>query len=168
MAAFHPESVNSVRATAVRGKDGKIHVYHPWLKVGTSGAFVVSAAFCGFDAEIDPATGIVFTDGYREDGAAFITHPDTGIKIKGFQVPRWQELLSLVDEIMNALPGYGYVGWDLVLTPDGWCVMEGNYSGEFMYQMINGRGYKKEFEELIGWKMDAEYWWELQERFQHN
>ena len=37
-----------------------------------------------------------------------------------------------------------------------------------MYQMINGRGYRKEFEELIGWKMDKEYWWELLDRFKHN
>ena len=26
--------------------------------------------------------------------------------------------------------------------------------------MINGRGYKKDFEELIGWKYDKEYWWQ--------
>ena len=60
---------------------------------------------------------------------------------------------------MEELSTYGYVGWDLVLTPQGWCVMEGNYSGEFIFQMINGRGYKKEFEELIGWKYEKEFWW---------
>ncbi len=168
LAVLHRESVNAVRATAVRGKDGRIHIYHPWIKVGMGGAFVASAALTGFDAEIDPETGMVVSDGYQENGNVYTVHPDSGITIKGFQIPKWQELVSLVNEIMNIIPEYGYVGWDLVLTPDGWCVMEGNYSGEFMFQLINGRGYKKEFEDLIGWKLDKEYWWEEMELFKHN
>ena len=159
MAVLHPSSVNAIRATAVRGKDGKIHIYHPWIKVGISGAFVASAALDGFDAEIDPETGIVITDGYQENGTVFSVHPDSGIKIKGFQIPKWNELIEFVNKLMEELSAYGYIGWDLVLTPQGWCVMEGNYSGEFIFQMINGRGYKKEFEELIGWKFDKEFWW---------
>ncbi len=165
LAVLHPESVNGIRATAVRSKEGKITIYHPWIKVGVGGTFVASAALNGFDAEIDEKTGIIITDGYQEDGSVYKVHPDSGITIKGFQIPKWNELVVFVNEIMNALPGYGYVGWDLVLTPNGWCVMEGNYSGEFIFQLINGRGYKKEFEDLIGWKYDKEYWWEEYPRY---
>ena len=160
LAAFHPDSVNAVRATAVRGKDGKIHLFHPWIKVGLHGTFVASAALNGFDAEIDPETGIVITDGYQESGNVYTVHPDSGIRIKGFQIPQWKEMLELVDKLMEELPEYGYIGWDLVLTPKGWCVMEGNYSADFTFQLINGRGHRKEFEELIGWKSEYEYWWQ--------
>lgn len=159
LAVLHRNSVNAVRATAVRGKDGKIHIYHPWIKVGISGSFVASAALDGFDAKIDPVTGIVITDGYQENGNVFEVHPDSGIKIKGFQIPKWQELLNFVDRLMAELPAFGYIGWDLVLTPKGWCVMEGNYSAEFIFQMIDRRGYKREFEDLIGWKFEKEFWW---------
>ena len=161
LARLHPESVNAIRATAVRGKDGKIHVYHPWIKVGMNGTFVASAAFDGFDAEIDAETGVVISDGYQESGKVYEIHPDSGIRIKGFQIPRWDELLVMVDELMARMPEYGYIGWDLVLTKDGWVVMEGNYNGEFIFQLINGRGYRREFEELIGWKLDKEYWWQV-------
>ncbi len=160
LARLHPESVNAVKATAVRGKDGKIHVYHPWIKVGMHGTFVASAVLDGFDAEIDAETGIVISDGYQESGNAFEVQPDTGIRIKGLQIPRWDEMIKLVDQLMAELPEYGYIGWDLVLTEDGWVVMEGNYNGDFMFQLINGRGYKSEFEELIGWKLEKEYWWQ--------
>ena len=160
MAILHRDSVNAVRATAVRGKDGKIHIYHPWIKVGINGTFVASAAFDGFDAEIDPQTGVVITDGYQESGNTYAVHPNTGIRIKGFQIPQWDQLVKMVDELMELMPEYGYIGWDLVLTPNGWCVMEGNYSGEFIFQMINGHGFKKDFEELIGWKFDKEFWWQ--------
>ena len=159
LAILHPNSINAVRATAVRGKDGKIHLFHPWIKVGMNGTFVASAALDGFDAEIDSETGSVITDGYQESGKVVSVHPDSGIQIKGFQIPRWQEMISFVEELMDQMPEFGYIGWDLVLTPKGWCVMEGNYWGGFMFQMINGRGYRKEFEELIGWKFDKEYWW---------
>lgn len=168
LAVLHRDSVNGVRATAVRGKDGKIHIFHPWIKVGVGGTFVASAALNGFDAEIDPETGIVITDGYQENGSVYKVHPDSGITIKGFKIPKWDELVAFVDEIMAALPDYRYIGWDLVLTPDGWCVMEGNYSGEFITQIINGCGQKKEFEKLIGWKYEKDFWWEDAERFAHN
>lgn len=168
LAKLHPDSVNAIRATAVRGKDGKITIYHPWIKAGVGGTFVASAAYAGFDAEIDPETGIVITDGYRESGEVYKVHPDSGITIKGFQIPKWKELIAFVNEIMAKLPQHNYVGWDLVLTPDGWCVMEGNYSGEFIFQMINQRGYRREFEELIGWRFDKQFWWEGHPQFGHN
>ncbi len=167
LAVLHPNSVNGIRATAVRGKDGKIHIYHPWIKVGVGGTFVASAALDGFDAEIDPETGVVITDGYQESGNVYEIHPDSGIRIKGFQIPKWDELVQFVEELMNEMSEYKYIGWDLVLTPKGWCVMEGNYSGEFTFQLINGRGYKKEFEELIGWKFEKDFWWQGSERYTH-
>ena len=168
LAVLHPYSVNAIRATAVKAKDDIIHIWHPWIKVGFGGEFVASAALNGFDAEIDPKTGIVISDGYQESGKIYNTHPDSGIEIKGFHIPKWDELIVFVNEIMNKLPKYKYIAWDLVLTPNGWCVMEGNYSGEFMFQLINNRGYKKEFEELIGWRYDKEFWWEDIKEFSHN
>lgn len=160
MAAFHPGSVNVIRATAVKDKDGQICVYRPWIKVGISGNFLANAVTGGFDAEVDSATGVVITDGYQENGNVFTIHPDTGIQIKGFKVPQWQELLQFVDELMAKLPEYGYIGWDLALTPDGWSVVEGNYSGEMIFQMIDQRGCREDFEKLIGWKCEKVFWWQ--------
>ena len=165
MACLHPASANGVRATAVRGKDGKIHIFHPWLKGAFGGVFIGTGISGGFAAEIDAETGVILTEARLKNGNNFLVHPDTGITIKGFQIPKWDELRALVDQLMEELPGYGYIGWDLVLTPDGWCVMEANYSGEFSFQWFNKRGYKKEFEELIGWKFDKEFWWKADDTF---
>ncbi len=161
LARLHPASVNAIRATAVRGKDDKIHIYHPWIKVGMNGTFVASAVFDGYDCEIDVRNGIVISDGYQESGGVFQIHPDSGIRMKGFQIPRWNEMIELVDQLMAELPEYGYIGWDLVLTRDHWVVMEGNYNGDFMFQLINNKGYRREFEDLIGWRTDKEFWWQM-------
>ncbi len=163
LSELHSDSLNVIRATAVRGKDGKTHLYHPWIKAGINGSFVATAAQDGFIAEIDADTGVVITDGYQETGKVYQVHPNSGIRIKGFQIPKWEELLVMVQELMAELPEYGYIGWDLALTPEGWCVVEGNYSGEFMFQLMNGKGYRQEFEELIGWKYMKDFWWQYKD-----
>lgn len=161
LAALHPSSINGIRVTTVRDKNGNIVIHHPWIKVGCGGQFVASAALDGFDAEIDAQTGIIISDGVSENGSVYKKHPNTGITIKGYQIPKWNELKEFVNELMAEVPSYGYIGWDLVLTDNGWVVMEANYSGECMWQLIRGEGGKKEIEELIGWEMDADFWWQV-------
>ena len=45
--------------------------------------------------------------------------------------------------------------------------MEANYSGEFMWQLIRNCGWKPEFEDIIGWKMENEFWWEVRPYIAH-
>ena len=167
LAALHPSSINGIRATAVVDKDGKVIILHPWIKVGAGGQFVASAACDGFDAEIDSETGVIISNGYSENGSIYEVHPDSKLKIKGYQIPKWNELKSLVAELMRALPEYRYIGWDLVLTKQGWVVMEANYSGEFMWQLIRQCGGKQEFEQIIGWKMESDFWWQIRPYVAH-
>lgn len=158
-ASVHPYSVNGIRATTVK-VNGKVTVYHPWFKVGAGHQFVTSAVVGTMDAGIDEKTGIVITNGFKENGENFDIHPDTGIKINGFVIPRWNELLEMAEEVASSLDNVNYVGWDFVLTPNGWCIMEANYDGDFMWQMFFKKGMKTEFEELIQWKPESMFWWE--------
>ena len=163
MAALHPQSVNALRITTVRAANGQTVMYRPRIKIGMNGGFLASAAQNGVIAEIDPSTGVIRTDGYNENGEHYLVHPNSGIPIKGFQIPKWDELLELVDDLNREMHEFGYIGWDLVLSKSGWCVMEGNYSGEIASQVILGKGLRRELEELIGWKPKKEYW----ERYPH-
>lgn len=158
-AAIHPLSVNGVRITTVRIGD-TVHIYYPWLKVGVTDNVVASAAQGGFDAGIDAVTGVLDTDGFLEDGSAIEYHPTTNVKIKGFQIPKWDEAISMAKEVAMSLPRtINYVGWDFVLTPKGWIVMEGNFYGDPMWQMYYQKGMKDDFEKLINWKPEDKFWW---------
>lgn len=159
VASVHPYSVNGIRVTTVK-HNGKITLLHPWFKIGANKQFVTSAVFGTMDAGINPETGIVETNGYKENGENFEYHPNTNVKINGFQIPRWNELVGIAKEVAMMLPDINYVGWDFVLTPKGWCIMEANYDGDFMWQLYYGKGMKEEFENLIEWKMESDYWWE--------
>lgn len=159
LSAIHPYSVNGIRISTLRVGE-KVHIVYPWFKIGANKEFVTSAALGTYDAGIDPLTGIVNTDGFKEDGSSESVHPMTGFRFKGYQIPKWDELVDMISKIALRLPNVAYIGWDVVLTPKGWCIMEGNYSGEFMWQMFRQEGFRKELEELTGWKPGNGFWWE--------
>ncbi len=159
MSVIHPQSCNTVRITTLR-VDGKVTIYRPWFKIGAHGNFVTSAAQGALCAGIDLDTGIVDTAGYDEHGIKFEYHPQTNVRICGFKIPEWDNLLKTALEIAEYFPSINYIGWDFALTPHGWCIMEGNYAGEFMWQLIYERGMRKEFENIIKWKPSETYWWQ--------
>jgi len=103
----------------------------------------------------------VNTNAFSETEDIYEYHPSTNVKIEGFEIPKWKELVEITDKIGRHFPNIRYIGWDMVLSKKGWCIMEGNFAGECMWQLMYGRGMRKEMEELIGWKMDdSKFWWE--------
>ena len=156
---IHPHSVNAVRCTSIRTDNDTI-IFYPWLKIGMDGEFATCGIRGSLLAAIDPETGVITTNGLGEFCQEYEAHPMTGVKFKGFVIPKWQEMLDMAKEMAELFPTIRYIGWDMVLTNDGWCVMEGNFAGEFMGQLTQGRGMKKELEEIIGWKPDYDFWWQ--------
>jgi len=159
LACMHPQSVNGIRVTTVKC-DGEVVIYHPWFKIGANGQFVTSAVFGTMDAGINPETGMVETYGFKENGENFEFHPNTGMRIMDFVIPNWCELVEIAKNVALSLENINYVGWDFVLTPNGWCIMEANYDGDFMWQLYYKRGMKEEFEKMINWKPAKQFWWE--------
>ena len=50
------------------------------------------------------------------------THPLTGTKLKGFQLPNWDKALDVLRRAsreMYALPGCRYLGWDIAFLKNG-------------------------------------------------
>lgn len=159
LSRLHPYSVNCIRVTTIR-VDDKVHILYPWIKVGTGGNFIASS-FCGaLNALIDSNTGVLMTDGKDESGRCEEYHPDSMIKFRGYQIPRWNELIEIVSKAAMMIPSIRYIGWDFALTNDGWAMLEGNYNGDFSWQFMLGKGTKNEFEELISWKPEKKFWWE--------
>ena len=159
MASLHPASINCLRCNTFRVGD-KVHLFYPWIKIGKNNNFIASAQAGSVMAGIDAKTGIINTDGYDEHLGEYVCHPSTGVKLKGFQIPKWDELLSMIDKIGHAVPEVRFVGWDIALSKKGWCVIEANTYGEFVWQIVLQRGTKHELEDLIGWKPEKFFWWE--------
>lgn len=148
MAAFHPESLNTVRVPCVMCRDS-VHVVTPFFRMGRGDSVVDNAGAGGIFASVDAATGMVTTDGFDEDGRSYPFHPDTGVAVRGSRLPDWEGALDLVTKLMRLVPEDRYVGWDLAHTDKGWDVVEGNAQGQFVMQFADKIGLRKQFEELI-------------------
>ena len=53
-------------------------------------------------------------------------HPDTDAPIKGLSVPRWDELKAALTQLLETITVFSYVGWDVLVTKDGFYIIEGN------------------------------------------
>ena len=145
---FNESTVNTVRIPSFYSKNG-YHILKPFLRLGRKGAIVDNAATGGIFAVIDEHTGILTTEGYDEFGNTYATHPDSGVTIKGFQIPNWEELLNMVEKIHRMVPDQPYVGWDFALSDKGWMLVEGNW-GQFLSEWADKEGIKEKFDYYFG------------------
>ena len=145
MAEWNPSSVNTLRVPTIATENG-IKILQPFFRTGRKGAVIDNAGQGGIFAVFDPETGVLITDGVDEMGGRYECHPDSGIKYKGWQIPHYQEMKDLTTEIIQMLPSKPrYIAFDFALTPDGWVLVEGNYNGQFVGQIAERKGVRREF-----------------------
>jgi hypothetical protein len=98
----------------------------------------------GLSAGVDIEAGVLRRAMYREPRTGVKdsreigwveAHPDTGLPITGMRVPHWQLIQDGVCRAAAALPGSRYVGWDVVITPDGFSIIEGNNRADVVIQI---------------------------------
>ena len=135
MASFFPETVNTVRVLMMREPGGEAFVACAVLRLGTSSSGGVdNFSKGGLSFWIDTAVGKI-GQGRRKTGAVFESHPDTGAPVSGCCIPHWAAVLDCCHAAMAQQPGLQYVGWDLIIAPDGPVLIEGNnHSGVHMIQ----------------------------------
>ena len=149
MAAFNASSVNTVRVVTFNTRKG-IVVPYCTIRTGRPGSFVDNGGAGGIQASIDYDSGIIKTDGYDEIGGVFENHPSTGIKIKGYRLPEWEQLKKLCVELAEKITFIKFIGWDFAHTKDGWIMVEGNENCYIIAkQMIENRGLKDTFNKIM-------------------
>lgn len=148
MASWNQTSVNTIRLLSFSTPDG-IKFTTSFIRTGRHGSLVDNGGSGGIFAAIDAESGIVVTDGKDEMAKSYKMHPDSGMKFKGWQIPRWEELKETAIAIHSIVfPRMKYVGWDFALTKGGWVVIEGNW-GQFVHQAALGYGLRPVFDEYI-------------------
>lgn len=149
---IYPDSINTIRVvTIVTTKDGKpiltipkeeranteivTHIVSAYFRIG-NGKYVDNFNSGGMVTPIDEKTGIVAQVALDKQKNVYENHPQTGTKIKGFQVPYWSEVIELCKKASKEVPEMGYTGWDVAITPDGPLFVEGNeFPGHDIYQL---------------------------------
>ncbi|WP_375384304.1 sugar-transfer associated ATP-grasp domain-containing protein [uncultured Microbacterium sp.] len=151
LAAVCPGTVNTTRVTAFFDGE-RTHILAMAQKFGR-GAVSDQMTFGGFYTMLDDE-GHAVGPGYDSHGHVHRTHPDSGFVIGDFQLPMIDDVKSFVDQVARVVPQVQYVGWDIVVTPTGPVLVEGNW-GAGVYEnkpSVTGirTGHKPRYREAIG------------------
>ena len=124
--AFHPSSLNTIRLITI-GYEGKAQLLGAIIRMGQGDTVVDNSALGGFYASIDIETGVVNSDGVTVTGETATVHPDSNLRIKGFEIPYWNELVEYVLSASRQIKSI-IIGWDVAITENGnFEFVEANY-----------------------------------------
>lgn len=158
LSALYPGSINTLRIVTLYNKDTD-EIFYPFtcIRIGNGGV-VDNINNGGMTSVIDAKTGILKYPASDKNHIVYENHPITGTKIKGFQVPYWNDILAFAAAAARKIPDMGYIGWDVAVSQNGLVMIEGNdYPGHDLYQMPgmieNKTGLKPLFEKITGMKL---------------
>ena len=131
--AIYPHTTNTVRIlTILNDDDGEPYIAAAAQRIGTKHSFPLDnfhGGLGGLSANIDIdsgklSSGILLSASGRLSRCA--RHPETNGRIKGLQIPHWERIKKEVSKAARHFVLAPYVGWDLVVTPEGCSILEGN------------------------------------------
>ena len=94
MARLNPSCLNTLRIVTILNGQGP-HIVYAFVRIGNSDRPVDNLHSGGMFAPIDLDTGKISAPGYDKNQRTFETHPLTGVKLVGFQIPYWEESKAL-------------------------------------------------------------------------
>ncbi len=126
---LYDKSVNSLRIfTFFDGKES--YILQTILKIGNT-EITDNFSNGGMYAFLDDK-GTVITPAIDKDDNIYGIHPISKKQILGFKVPLFDEAINLVLEAAKEIPQIKYIGWDIAISENGPCIIEGNsYPGVF-------------------------------------
>ena len=134
VARFCDTSVNTVRLTTLN-YNGECKFLYSVFRMG-QGAVVDNFHAGGIAATVDMETGTVITSAADLHGNTFPIHPYSGLPVKGFKIPHWDQVLDVCRKATGRIPDVNLVGWDLAITEDGVDLVEGNPGASYIVAQI--------------------------------
>ncbi|MGJ8639609.1 MAG: sugar-transfer associated ATP-grasp domain-containing protein [Opitutaceae bacterium] len=124
---LNPSCLNTLRImTYLDKKTQNVDIWGVFLRLGVGGE-VDNLAAGGIAAEVG-SDGIVTSPGVFKNPfkEKVSNHPLTKEKVVGFQVPFYHEAIELAVVAAKRVEKVRSVGWDVAITADGPCLIEGN------------------------------------------
>lgn len=152
MNAIFPKATNSVRITSLYDKKtDNVIILPSFLKIGLGEMTVDNWAIGGLIVGLDVETGKLREWAYYKPGYGkkVQSHPDTGVVFKDFEIPYFEETKEMIRNIHMQLKEVHSIGWDITITPEGPCIIEGNDNWEISALQVTNHGMRKEFEQYM-------------------
>lgn len=149
---IYPDAVNCLRIITVYDNN-KANLLTGGMTFALDGE-IANGSKKSLIAPVNMETGIIDKPAATFGSDIYINHPATNKKILGFQVPYWNEVVKLLNNAVKVVPEVRYVGWDIAITKNGPCLIEGNTSPGYRYYQIpkhldNGIGNRDKYEKFL-------------------
>lgn len=139
---IYPNTANTIRLITLRDPDTHaFEVFFAVQRIGTAKTFPVdNGSRGGLVAKIDLQTGILSEARTLHTLDVHEIHPDSHAPIRGVAVPGWQQLQADILALADRFPYLSFVAWDILVTDEGFCVIEANTSsGVNIIQLWGGQ-----------------------------
>lgn len=139
-----PNSLNTVRFVTQLTTDNNAEIIGAMLRMGIHKE-TDNLSSGGIACDIDLKTGKICSNGVTFDTTLpeFEIHPVSGLKLIGFEIPFWQEVVNMCKQAAQQNTDNKSIGWDVAITDDGPLLIEANNDwGARVWQMPAGKGLK--------------------------
>lgn len=152
MKKLNPNSVNTIRIITLNEND-KCTIIVASLRIGNKN-IIDNFNGGGMVVPINMKTHTIEFPAVDRNGRVYHKHPVTKTSIVGFKIPQFDEVEKLVLEASKMIPQVAYIGWDVALSINGPCLIEGNeFPSHDLYQLpphqVDGIGVLPEFQKVL-------------------
>jgi Sugar-transfer associated ATP-grasp len=157
MSNMHPQSLNTLRIVTIKAKDLKWHLVGTWMRIGQGKAQVDNLGAGGIALGIDLNGKIYYAFDWHAK-MEISSHPDTGLKLIGIDIPLYHEAIELALKASEKFGFMGTVGWDIGLSLRGPVIIEGNIFYDVEYWQHGNLG--PFIPSHLTCKLDRRKWWQ--------
>lgn len=146
------KAINTIRLETVYDyKTGELKILPPLLRVGCGDNNVDNWAMGGLAIGIDVEKGALKEYGFYKPtfGTKAMVHPNSGVVFKDYEIPYINEGIELAKKFHSYFPDIHSIGWDIAITEEGPCIIEGNDNWEISLVQICSYGLQQEFDSLF-------------------
>lgn len=118
MSRLNPTSLNTLRVLSYRQGD-EVYIMYAVVRIGRKDKIIDNETAGGINADIYLDTGCIKDCAYGSAAEKRILKTDVGTELKGFQIPAFDNVISIVKDLHLRLPYFHLVGWDFGVDKDG-------------------------------------------------
>ena len=122
---FNNKALNTVRIYTILNSNLEVNIAGTFIRCGIGESIVDNFSAGGVLYNIDIETGIILSKGFNFKGQ-YLYHPGSSIKMVGYQIPYWNQVIDYVKQLAMVVPQCKIVGWDIAITEKGIDIIEGN------------------------------------------
>ena len=147
---IYNKSINTIRLETILNPITKrIEIFPPLLRVGTGNNTVDNWAMGGLAIGIDLESCCLKEYGFYKPSFGTKVHPDSKVVFKNYRIPYLREAIEMAIKLHRHLDKIHSIGWDIAITEDGPCFIEGNDNWEISLVQICSQGLGIKFKELF-------------------